>query len=306
MKKIWIISVLTMLCWSLKGQQITQYTHFVTNYFAYNPAMAGSAPCLDLKIGYRKQWQGFEGAPSTAFANIHGNFGEKAGNFHGLGGLVETDDTGPLSFTSLHIAYAYHMKTSRRAMLSVGVSAGFYQYRVDFGGMTLADFNDPAVQGSAANFLYPQINFGLWYYKEDRFIGFSMRNLVENDVKDFGSARLRRHYEVMAGKIIDLNDDFKFKPAAQIKYVSKSKMALDMQALMEYDDKVAVGVGFRGGNGLSALIRVDMFKYITLAYAYDLTLSKIRYDGINTHEVMIGIQACPKGESQGIPCAAYQ
>lgn len=288
------------------GQQMAQYTHFVTNYFQINPAVAGSAPCLDLKLGYRKQWQGFEGAPATAFANLHGNFGKKKFNFHGIGGVVETDDTGPISYTSLSIAYAYHMKASRKAMISAGVSAGFSQHRVDYGGMTLADFSDPAIQSSLSQFIYPQINFGLWWYREDRYLGFAIRNLVENRITDFGlDAALRRDYSIAGGKIIEMSDDFEFQPAFLLKYVAQSKVALDVQTMIDYKDKVAVGLAFRGGNGVSGLIKIDMFKYVSLAYAYDLTLSKVRYDGANTHEIILGIQACALGDSRVIPCAAY-
>ena len=83
-------------------------------------------------------------------------------------------------------------------------------------------------------------------------------------------------------------------------------MALDAQALMDYKNKVAVGLGFRSENGLAALIQIDMFKYVSLAYAYDMTLSKVRLSGMHTHEIMIGIQACPSGEQKYIPCGAYQ
>ncbi|NNE54415.1 MAG: type IX secretion system membrane protein PorP/SprF [Flavobacteriales bacterium] len=305
MRRLGIIAVLCVLSAQACGQQLSQFSHFVTNYFAFNPAMAGSAPCLDLKLGYRKQWQGFEGAPSTAFANLHGNISSKGKNFHGIGGLVETDDTGPMSFTQLNLAYAYHMATSRTAMLSVGVSAGFSQHRVDYGSMTLDNFNDPAINASQSNFIYPQINFGLWLYDEDRFVGFSMRNLIENDIPGVGVSKMRRHYEAMAGKNVELGSEFMFKPAVQLKYVASTRLAIDAQALMDYQGKFAAGIGFRSENGLAALVRIDMFKYVTLAYAYDMTLSKVRFSGRNTHEIMIGIQACPTGEGKYIPCGAY-
>lgn len=302
-----IFFILTFSLFGLAGsaQQMSQYSHFVTNYFAFNPAMAGSAPCLDLKLGYRKQWLGLEGSPATAFANLHGNFGQNGNNFHGLGGLVETDDTGPLSFTSIHLAYAYHLKASRKAMFAAGISAGMHQYRVDFGGMTLANPDDPAISGSASNFIYPGINIGLWWYREDRFLGFSIRNVVENRIPQMGSGRMRRHFELMGGKNIELSEDFQFKPAGQIKYVASSRMALDLQAMMDYKDKVALGLGFRSEHGLTGLVKIDMFKYVTLAYAYDFTLNKLRLGGRSTHEVTIGIQACPQGETRYIPCAAY-
>ena len=54
------------------AQQISQYTQYVFNHFSINPAVAGSKDCLDVRLGYRRQWVGFENAPVTAWASLHG------------------------------------------------------------------------------------------------------------------------------------------------------------------------------------------------------------------------------------------
>ena len=52
------------------AQQVPQYSNFLNNYFALNPALAGSNQCLNVKIGHRNQWVGFSGAPKTTFASF--------------------------------------------------------------------------------------------------------------------------------------------------------------------------------------------------------------------------------------------
>lgn len=291
------------------SQQMPLYSHYVLNYFQINPAVAGSKPCLDMKLGYRTQWTGIEGAPRTAFGNIHGNFGKKKGNFHGIGGQVQTDDTGPLSFTGMNLAYAYHMKMNREYTLSAGASVGFMQYRVDVGGIVLPEFqylNDPAFDGGAAEFMFPQINFGLWLYKDDRFYGLAIHNVVENQYQTIGlDAAMRRHFSLAAGRAIEMQDGFMFKPSVHLQYVASSRVALDVTGMFDYRDVFEVGVGFRSEHGITGLVRVDLFRYVTLAYAYDHSLSRIRFGGRHTHEVVLGIQACARGESRATPCAAY-
>lgn len=291
------------------AQQMPIYSNYVLNYFQINPAVAGSKPCLDMKVGYRRQWMGIRDAPKTAFGNIHGSFGKKKHNFHGIGGQVLNDDAGPLGMTNMNLSYAYHMKMNRRYYLSAGFGLGFTQYRVDVGSIILPDVqfvNDPAFQGRASEFIFPQIQFGLWLYKDDRFYGFSIQNVVENKLQSIGlDARMRRHFTLAAGRAIEMQDGFSFKPSAMIKYVGNSRMSLDATAMFDYNSMVELGVGFRSGNGLTGLFRVDLFKYVTLAYAYDFALSRIRFDGRNTHEVIIGIQACARGEGSKAPCAAY-
>lgn len=309
MKRSCLAILVLVISLQADAQQLTQYSHYLLNYFALNPAVAGSSPCLDLKAGYRNQWQGLPGAPTTAFANIHGNFGKKKNNFHGIGSSVEADDSGPLGFTAISFAYAFHMKVNAKYMLSTGVSAGVMQYRIDVGSITLPDVqagNDPAFTGNSSVFVYPQINFGMWLYKDDRFYGFAIRNMVENQVDGVGlDTRLTRHYSFTAGRAIAMNDGFMFKPSAHLKYVASSRLALDMTAMMDYKEKFQFGMGFRSESGLVGLVKVDLFKYVTVAYGYDLALSKMRYGGRNTHEIVLGIKACSTDEVGRVPCAAY-
>jgi len=310
MKVRFVITLLiAAFCQQADAQQLPLYSNYVLNYFQINPAVAGSKPCLDMKLGYRRQWAGVSEAPETAFGNIHGSFGKKKHNFHGLGGQVVNDDAGPLAITGLNIAYAYHMKMNRNYYLSAGFGLGFMQYRVDVGTIVLPDeqfVNDPAFDGRASEFLFPQIQFGLWLYKNDRFYGFSIQNVVENNFESIGlDSKMQRHFTFAAGKNVEMQDGFSFKPSAVLRYAAQSRVALDATAMFNYNEMVELGVGFRSESGLTGLFRVDIFKYVTLAYAYDFALSRIRYDGRNTHEVIIGIQACAKGEGSRSKCAAY-
>lgn len=288
------------------GQQLPHYTNFVYNYFQYNPAVAGAVPCLEMKLGYRKQWDGFPDAPVTAYANFHGKMSKGKKNFHGLGAVVETDDAGPLSFTQLQLAYAYHQRMARRYMLSSGVSVGFQQFRVDFGSILLENQFDPAIVGSTSEFVMPTINMGFWLYRRDRYYGLAVRNVIVHQVEKIGGSNfLVRHFHLTAGRSIRVNDDVQFKPAANLNYVGGSDPSLDLAAQLEIREKLTLGLTVRTGNGIGGLVKVDVFKYVTLAYAYDLTLSRIRVDGLNTHELTLGIRACAAQDKSHVPCAAY-
>ena len=102
-----------------------------------------------------------------------------------------------------------------------------------------------------------------------------------------------------------MSDDLTFKPAVLLNYVGKSRASLEGQAMIDYKKRVAFGVGVRGGNGLSALLKLDVIKYLTIAYGYDMTLSKIRYSESGSHEVTLGFRACSDRDKAHVPCAAY-
>lgn len=294
----------------ISAQQLTQYSNFVYNYLQYNPAVAGTAPCLDIKFGFRKQWTGIPDSPQTIFANAHGKIGgkKKISNFHGIGVTVENDQAGPFAYSSLHALYAYHMRLSRRYTLSTGAGVGFSQYRIDYSNMILENQTDePLITGAINDFVFPVINFGLWLYRDDRFYGISVRNIGTRSVKGIpdGAGKLQAHWTFANGYAVKLGDDLTFKPALLLNYVAKSKASLEGQGMMDYKEKFAVGIGARSGHGFTALVKVTALQYVTLAYAFDITANKLRYDGKNSHEIMIGIRACKSANPLHVPCSAY-
>ena len=294
---------------ALISQQLPQYTQTSLNYLAINPAMAGSKECFDIKLGYRGQWLGIDGNPTTAFVSAHSRIGGDAKAFHGIGAIVENDNFGPFAYTSITAAYAYNFRVNKRYRMAFGLAAGTLQYRLDASSLELPDVGpsfDDAILGNQAEFLFPIIHFGWWLYRNDRFYGIAVRHLTENEVTSFGNdTKLRRHYVFSAGRTIDIDDDLYFKPTVNVRYVAGSRISADLNAMLDYKDRVAAGFGFRSEHGISGIIKINAFKYVTVGYAYDLTLNRLRYGSRNTHEIILGVQACPRGATKAVPCSAY-
>ena len=164
MKKfIYLIFILVSL--KLNSQQQAQYTHYIFNHFAINPAVAGSKDCLDATFGYRNQWVGFEGAPKTAFGSIHATIGQnKFGSpkKHAIGALIETDRYGPFSRAKLKLAYAYHFPLNRKVFMSAGLFVGVEQLSFRSGEVTLINFNDPAIGQASSAVIVPEISPGIF------------------------------------------------------------------------------------------------------------------------------------------------
>ncbi|MFM1999740.1 MAG: hypothetical protein RL204_1687 [Bacteroidota bacterium] len=305
--KALLLTVAVLLISTLsKAQQLPQFTYFTYNYIQYNPAVTGNTSCLDLHLGFRRQWTGIDGAPTTAMASIHGKVKQQRFNFHGLGAIVENDKAGPFSYTGINLNYAYHMRMSKGYMLSTGIGVGFKQFRVNFSDMLLEQQDiDPAITKSVGEFIFPVINFGFWLYKNDRFYGMSMRQLKKGDLKGIEKGILQTHWTFAYGKSIKMADDIFFKPAFLLNYVGRSKPSLEGQAILSYKEKVSFGLGARSGMGASGLLKLQMGSFLTLAYAYDITLNKMRFDGGPTHELVLGINACGGNEGSAHRCAAY-
>lgn len=307
MKKYLQIFVLLALTYVGKAQQLPQFTYFTYNYMQYNPAVVGTARCLDLKMGLRRQWKGFEGAPTTGFANIHGKIGKKSEfHFHGLGAIIENDDAGPFNYTSVQVNYAYHTKLASKYFLAAGIGLGFSQYGVDYGDMKFENqFSETAITGIVNDFIFPMFNAGIWLYRSDRFYGLSVRSLNNQSIDGFTDTQIRRHYTFANGYATRITQELTFKPAYLINYVGKSKPSLDGQLMLSFKDMVDVGIGARSGHGFSALLKLSAIRYVTIGYAYDVTMNKIRYIAGSTHEIVVGIRACKEPNKMYVPCAAY-
>ncbi len=86
------------------SQQFPHYTQYYFNNYLINPAVGGSMESVDIKVGYRTQWIGFEASPQTMFVSIHGPINPAKGkgkrfrspNHDGVGGYVIKDMAGPI------------------------------------------------------------------------------------------------------------------------------------------------------------------------------------------------------------------
>lgn len=310
MKRIVVLLICLGTFAQMQSQQFPQYTNFVYNYLQYNPAVAGTAPCLDLKFGFRKQWTGIPDTPQTIFANAHGKIKgkkKKENRFHGVGATIETDKAGPFSYVSLSLLYSYHMPVSRKYTLASGVGVGFSQFNIDYSSMILEDqAAETVISGAVNDFVVPVVNFGFWLYSEKKFYGVSMRSIYSRPVDGVnGEGKLQTHWTFANGYAKKLSEDVNFKPAVLLNYVAQSKPSLEGQVMFDYKDVIALGVAARSGHGISGLFKLSVMRYVTLAYAFDLTANKMRYDGKNSHEIMIGIRACREPNPLHVPCAAY-
>ena len=175
---------------SVSAQQVAQYTQYVFNHFSINPAIAGSKDCMEGRLGYRTQWVGFENAPRTGWASLHGTIKNKAKPFdrqkHGVGIFMETDEQGVLGYTSLYLAYAYHLPMGQNSMMSMGLFGGIKQFKMDVGEITVINFNDPLISSSASVTVAPEIAPGIWLYDNRKWVGLSMFHALGNRIDGVG------------------------------------------------------------------------------------------------------------------------
>lgn len=306
--------VLTFLVVVGLGQQVPQYSHYIFNQFQLNPAVAGSQPCLNLRFGFRNQWAGFPNGPKTQFGSVHGTLGkqsEKSKSWHGIGVKFETDQVARFRQSLVAVAYAYHWQMSREVYASLGIFAGFNQYKIDLTGLTFptteVDMVLVGLQGQ--NFIIPDITPGFWMHNENFFLGLSVKHITGNTLLKGDPAptgKLRPHFNFTTGKAYEMSKKVNFIPSFRMGYVNSAPLAIDVNAFVDFDQTLAIGLGYRNSDALIGMFKLNFAKFFSLGYAYDFTVSDMSKISTSTHEVMLGIKACPgKTGGRHNKCAAY-
>jgi type IX secretion system PorP/SprF family membrane protein len=303
LKNIILFLALLVLFSETFAQQRFQSSMYMFNNYLNNPAVAGFKPCFDMKMGYRQQWAGFDGAPEAAYISASKQLKSKVKSAyigkHAIGGIVYREEHGLYSNVNLAPSYSYHKKLTEKFTAAAGVSLGIQQNRYSLIRVSTAQANDPAVDNSSVNILiFPQVGAGLWLYNENFYFGLSVYQLFGGKMKNFEKEigmdnRLKRHFYSTFGVRAYSYNSFSFIPSILIKSVNGAGFSGTANMMLDYADRFAIGVGMRNTNSAIAVVRLRILSTVEIGYSYDLTTSKLRSASASTHEIHLSIYTCP-------------
>ena len=283
----------------VQAQQQGQYSQYMMNYYLLNPAVSGTDDFLDVKLGYRNQWTGFNGAPQNFYASgnspfnkIHSRHDKKFSKkmdmaHHAIGGMATGQTLGAMANYAAYVTYAYHIPLNLEWKMSLGASAGLLQNSLNQEKVEFVD-NVPDVAVSGYNTLKPDMSFGVWFYSSKFFGGISSMQLFDNKLGNQG--RLNRHYYTTAGYRIKLNRELSFIPSFLFKTVPNSAYQIDINAKMKYLNLFWGGVSYRNQDAIVFLSGITIKNLIDVGYSYDVNTSNISKYANGSHEVMLGFR----------------
>jgi type IX secretion system PorP/SprF family membrane protein len=284
----------------VRAQQDPQFTQYMFNLLAINPAYAGSAERVSLKALSRHQWVGFTGAPETQTLTGHSPFILES---LGLGGTLMRDVHGPVTQYGLMVDVAYRMFLGHDQKLAFGIKGGMNMFQGDFASLHPLEENDQVFQQSVSQKMDPQFGFGIMWYGDKFYLGLSTPKLLRTELFDetnFGSldsiagspwqAGQRPHWFLTGGKVFDLSTYLKFKPTFVLKAVDGAPLSWDISANFLFYEKLWLGAMYRHTDAVGALVQYYITNDITVGYSYDYTLSPIRDHSGGSHEFMLGFE----------------
>jgi len=292
-----------------------QYSQYMLNNYLLNPAITGIEDYTDLKLSYRQQWAGIDGAPTTLYVTAHGKLGQgvnvpdpkigsgrphafsggsanryrKVKPHHGIGGMVLHDRAGIFGFTQANVSYAYHLLLTRQVKLSAGVAAGFMQYSIRGSDLILANPNDPAAVDQTS--FRPNLSLGLWLYSTKFYLGASLAQPVGGQTNGPQVlAPSARHLFLTGAYRIQIADELDLVPSVLVKWASPLPMAVDLNVRAVYANRLWAGASYRQGDSVILLAGLALNSFLDLSYSYDLGTNRIGRASQGSHEILLGLR----------------
>lgn len=284
------VFLLTLL--TSQAQQIPLYSNYFFTPFMYNPARSGTEGYTELSILHRRQWTGIQGAPETSALAVNGSLNEEK---VGWSGYAFSDQTDIIKRIGVYGNYAYHIRMSESATLSLGLGAGYLANNIDLSAIRAQDQGDvyTVINGDRGTF---DLNFGFNLKIANFQLGASVPQLVGQPIKYLGDVAsddvtytLLRHY------VINAQYDFKFSGDKNVLSPMVLVRAADDNVPIQIDAGLMysmlkygyVGAMFRSEYAVTANIGLNLTEQLTVGYAYDFSLNDYGPDLGTSHEFML-------------------
>ena len=301
-----IMWVMAMTSQKAFAQQYPLFTNYVTNTYAFNPAVIGLTEKFDIRGIYRAQWIGVEGGPRTSILALNGKLAKLP---IGIGGYVFRDVAGQLNKTGGNLMLSVIKKIGTKSTLSLGASGGYYKVNLQSDPF-VKDLNDPIVENSQKGLMIPDLSVGVYFKQEDGlFAGISVPQLYKKklffdpSVQRVSTTQIVRQYFVIAGYDIKTSDKLTIEPSVLVKVSPNVQPQVDFSIRGIFNKMFWIGGSFRTEDAVAAMIGIDQKTWYA-GYSYDITTSSLRAASSGSHEITLGYRfgnkKCPDEDGDGI------
>jgi type IX secretion system PorP/SprF family membrane protein len=285
MKKFKIVFAFILIASSqlVQAQQDPQYSQYMFNQPAINPAFAGSKDALCAAFSTRRQWIDMPGAPLTNTLFVHGPLKSKS---IGIGGHLVQESIGPKKWSGAYADFAYRFRFGK-GKLALGISAGFNRYIFDLSKLNYQDNTESintSVNAGVADF-----NTGFYFNNKSFYIGGSITHLNRAHFKLGANSEynLEPHSYLYFGKGWQLRENLVFNPSVMIKSANPGTAQCDINFNFLIKQKLWLGASIRQNYGFVLLAQYTITDRFKIGYSFDRGLNRIGLYGKSSHELML-------------------
>jgi len=302
------------------AQQLPLFTQYREYHGYINPASLNSdyftySYNFSVGISHRQQWSGYEDGPSTQV--IRGEYIHDSGGAFGLvtGGYLLNDKTDPMGFTGIYGRIA-GLATSDPEWggLSIGVSFGAVQYRVDASKFNARDRSDLLIQEDQSK-IFPDVGVGVYFYKrmeggffdgDNFYAGLSIPQTLglnldyTNENGAFSTKRIQHFYGLL-GWYKYINEDSFFELSSWTKYAPNAPLQADLNIRYQMSNFFWLGTGLSTSGGFhieGGFLLGDNMGWtnnIKIGYGYDYNYRTFGPAFGHTHEINLSYTIDTRG-----------
>ena len=264
------------------GQQDPLYSQYLNTPIVLNPAYTGINDVFSASAGYRSQWNGLEGSPTTISMTAHSSFLD---NKLGGGLVIIRDEVGITVNTQINLAGSYKIEFGDN-IFSFGMQFGVNSFKDNNGDLLVRDPNDALFTGSQS---FTKTNFGAGAVLKgsNYFVGLSVPRLMnsKDEVNNVSTELYSRHYYLGLGYVFVLNTSLSLKTSALIKAVADSPASIDFSSSLLFLDKYSAGLMTRNINTFGLILGARLNDNLKFNYTFELPTNKSVGTSFSTHEI---------------------
>lgn len=291
LKKILLLGIISSTAMVSFAQRNFHVSQYMLHQPLINPAAISSYQGINGALVHRSQWVGFDGAPTVSGVSVNSPIA--SGNNH-LGLTVLHDAIGVNKDINISAQYAYKFQVSDNSYFSLGLAGMLRMVQSDYSQISVNDGGDDVFTGATPTFMSPNFSFGMYYFKDKFYVGFSTPTILSNKIMFDQAYKMQTsfdandlHYNLHAGYKFILSPKVDLNTSTLLKAVSGAPLQADINAQVVFNNRVGVGASYRTSKDIIGLVSVQVIKQLKLAYAYDYNMSDIAQFSSGSHEIML-------------------
>jgi type IX secretion system PorP/SprF family membrane protein len=327
---------LAVLCASVCCAQDPQFSQYYQAPLILNPGFTGITQQQRAVVNHRIQWPSLPQAFAT-YAASYDIFVDELRSGFGVSFTSDKMGSAGWTTTTLGFLYSYKVKLTEKIVFSPGLYFGYGSNGLDRTKLRMGDgleYNgislDPDINKLGRQ-SYFDFGSGFLFYSKDLWLGASFSHMnkpnlsVLNDV-----SRLPLKTMIHGGARLNLSGSG-LRTGARVSYLTPSFIyRMQGRSFSQLDlgvnyhvDPVSIGIWYRGKpfqttviNSVAQdalILQMGMyFKYFTIGYSYDFTISEMQTASGGAHEVSLIVEFASKPVRRNvkkkyklIPCPSF-
>jgi type IX secretion system PorP/SprF family membrane protein len=269
--------------------------------YLQNPALSGIEGYTDIKLGFKKQWSTFKGAPQTYFLGVNHVFNkpdtevssDKKPILSGLSGYIAQNRYNFINDTQIGLSYAVHVPVSSKYYISMGLSTSYNWLKASMDELVVRDTQDPFYQNLLQNsgaLNYFNMDGGLILYSDRLYAGYAIQRLVRTRLNSDlqGNEKSNLRHTLLLLYNYQLTESVELQPGLLYRYESALKDIYNISLKVRYNASLWGGISYSPKEAISLLAGYRINHLLTLSYSYDISIGGTNSASQGSHELILG------------------